>query len=58
MNKLSKPVNALTFSRDSRIMVTVGLQHLKYWYFSENGEVVRYEAEEREGAYIMKGEAS
>jgi hypothetical protein len=42
-NKLGKPVNTLCFSEQGDYFVTAGNQHLKYWYFDENGKVQKTE---------------
>ena len=36
-NKLSKPVLTLAFSDKQDFLVTGGYQHLKYWYFNDDG---------------------
>ena len=36
-NKLGKPVNTIAFAKSGEYFVTAGFNHLKYWYFDENG---------------------
>ena len=55
MNKLSKNVNSASFSPDGTKFVTVGFNHFKLWYFSENGEIIKVQAKDREDAFIMEG---
>lgn len=38
-NKLGKPVNSLCFSPQNDFFVTAGMNHLKFWYFDEEGRV-------------------
>ena len=40
-NKLGKPVNTFAFAESGEFFVTAGYQHLKYWYFDENGRVMK-----------------
>ena len=34
-------MNTFAFSEQGEFFVTAGYQHLKYWYFDENGRVVK-----------------
>lgn len=40
-NKLGKPVLHLSFSPNNDFFVTAGVSHLKYWYFNEDGTVLK-----------------
>ena len=42
-NKLGKPVVTFSFSEMGDFFVTAGIQHLKFWYFDENGHVLKQE---------------
>ena len=55
MNKMSKDINSACFSPDGKKLVTVGNQHLKYWSFTDDGEVIKAQAKDKEEAYIMEG---
>mmetsp|Transcript_23635 Transcript_23635/g.23341 ORF Transcript_23635/g.23341 Transcript_23635/m.23341 type:complete len:155 (-) Transcript_23635:1009-1473(-) len=53
-NKLGKPVNTLSFSEQGDYFVTAGHFHLKYWYFDENGKVVKQETQNQESIMESK----
>lgn len=40
-NKLGKPVMTFAFSERGDYFVTAGFQHLKYWYFDDQGRVIK-----------------
>jgi WD40 repeat protein len=44
-NKLGKPVNTFAYAKSSTFFVTAGFQHLKYWYFDEDGRVQKNAAQ-------------
>ena len=43
-NKLTKLVRDVSFQEESKYFVTWGDDHLKFWYFDENGEPIRTQA--------------
>ena len=47
-NKLGKPVTTFSFSDLNDYFVTAGYEHLKYWYFDENGNVQKIEKSNKE----------
>ncbi len=53
-NKLGKPVNTLSFSEAGDYFVTAGYQHLKFWYFDENGKVQKTETSNKESIMESK----
>ena len=38
-NKLGKPVNTFAFAKSSTFFVTAGYQHLKFWFFDDDGRL-------------------
>lgn len=54
LNKVSKEVNSACFSNDGTKLVTVGQQHLKFWYFDMAGEIIQIRAKEKDSTYIME----
>ncbi len=53
-NKLGKPVNTVAFSEMGDYFVTAGQQHLKFWYFDENGKVQKTETQNKESIMESK----
>jgi hypothetical protein len=53
-NKLGKPVNTFAFAESGEFFVTAGYQHLKYWYFDENGRVMKTETNSKESIMESK----
>lgn len=53
-NKLGKPVHSFSFSENGDYFVTAGVQHLKFWYFDENGKVVKTDSNNRESIMESK----
>ena len=41
MNKLTKKVFSATFNNEGTFFITVGVNHLKFWYFDENGDIIK-----------------
>lgn len=43
-NQLTKCVKDLSFQEEGKYFVTCGVEHLKFWYFDENGEPIKNES--------------
>ena len=51
-NKLGKPVTHIAFSPNNDFFVTAGISHLKFWYFNEDGTVIKTPTSQNE--HIME----
>lgn len=40
-NKLTKWVKGIAFNEEGKYFVTCGEEHLKFWYFDDNGEPIK-----------------
>jgi len=47
-NKLGKPVNTFAFAKSSTFFVTAGYQHLKFWFFDDDGRLQKPALQQQE----------
>ncbi len=47
-------MSTLSFSENGDFFVTAGYKHLKYWYFDENGRVMKTETSNKESIMESK----
>lgn len=45
VNKLSKHVHCVAFDDTGTLMASAGVQHLKLWYFKEDGQVIKQKSD-------------
>ena len=61
-NKLTKWVKDIAFNEYGKYFVTCGIEHLKFWYFDENGEPIRSAFENKSSTknqvYMMENQAA
>lgn len=58
MNKLSKKINSATFNLTGTLLVTAGVQHLKFWPFDSEGKIILSKPKESENVYIIEGKSA
>ena len=58
MNKLSKKIHAAVFNPSGTLLITAGVQHLKFWPFDSEGKIILTKPKETENVFIIEGKTA